>query len=258
MGVIFIMLILVLGYYYTTNYIPAKIALKKSTGWEAYVHLCKYGLEFVIQGSIVAISIYLLLYVTSCLLNLSAVLFSIDHSFELHKSALDYNILSLSYLNVPMWLALVCFFSFAICKSDIKKKNENISQRYTDLGKSSGVLSVILESAITQIPVKISLKSKKVYVGIVDSEQFEQADIDNVTIIPYLSGYRDKDTLFIHFDCNYVDVYNKYKITIDGQEDGDHNLRHFRTVIRLSEVESISLFNPEYYDDFSKLEENAI
>ena len=103
--------------------------------------------------------------------------------------------------------------------------------------------------------VKISLKSRKVYVGIIQSEQFERVDLDNVVIIPFLSGYRDKDTLRIEFDCNYVAVYEKHVIYDNEFWLDDNNLpililasdtmprfKDFRLVIRLDEIESIFLF----------------
>ena len=47
MAILLILLILVLGYRYT-NAIPAeKIALKRSSGWEAYVRMGSHGIRFV-------------------------------------------------------------------------------------------------------------------------------------------------------------------------------------------------------------------
>lgn len=54
-------MILVLGYHYTSNYLPAKVILKRGSGWEAYVHLGKYGFSFLFNGifSFVAFLIFL-------------------------------------------------------------------------------------------------------------------------------------------------------------------------------------------------------
>ena len=47
MAILLVLLILVLGYRYT-NAIPAeKIALKRSSGWEAYVRMGSHGIGFV-------------------------------------------------------------------------------------------------------------------------------------------------------------------------------------------------------------------
>jgi len=66
MAILLILLILVLGYRYT-NAIPAeKIALKRSSGWEAYVRMGSHGIRFV-WNAIFVYAIYSCLY---CYINL--------------------------------------------------------------------------------------------------------------------------------------------------------------------------------------------
>ncbi len=52
------MFVLVLGYYYTDRYSPEKVLLKRSTGWEADVHLAKLGLGFLLRGTFLLGLIY--------------------------------------------------------------------------------------------------------------------------------------------------------------------------------------------------------
>lgn len=108
-----------------------------------------------------------------------------------------------------------------------------------------------------QTPVKISLKSKKVYVGIVYREQFEQLNFDNLAIIPMISSYRDKDTPIVTFDCNYSEVYKKHQI-IDKLKDFSELekicLSDFLISIRSAEIKTISFFNIDMFDEFNQIE----
>lgn len=80
------------------------------------------------------------------------------------------------------------------------------------------------------------------YIGLIDSEQFESADLDNVVIIPFKSGYRDKDTLTLNLDCDYIKVYQNKSIRFDVDKSNNlSELKQFRCAIRVSEIESISL-----------------
>ncbi|HDR1190876.1 TPA: hypothetical protein QB286_002139 [Pasteurella multocida] len=251
MGLVFILFILVVGYYYATNYLPAKVVLKRSNGWEAYVNLGKHGLNFLLRGAFATFFIAVALYLLSLALNIFKYIGFWEYEpWKLHEY-LNYEVFSIDTFSIKVYMLFLLVFSIAICKEEIKKRQRE-GKDFEELKETSSMLNLILEAAETQTPLKVSLKSKKVYVGIVDSEQFEHADLDNITIIPYLSGYRHKDNLNIIFDCNYATVYEKHKIGITAE--GPHTLRHFRILIRVAEIESISLFNLEYYEDFENLE----
>lgn len=113
-----------------------------------------------------------------------------------------------------------------------------------------GVLNIVIHAMQKDSFVKVSLKSRKVYIGFVVSEQFNNVDLENIMIIPFLSGYRDKDTLTLITNCNYMPMYEKnqfldinYKVNSDKVDD-------LKMLIRVDEIETISLFDPLYYEDF--------
>lgn len=251
MGVVFILMILVLGYQYTSNYLPAKVILKRSSGWEAYVHLGKYGLSFLFNGIFSFVAFLIFLKIIQLMLNFP---------FHLGVNYQPFDLISwlskpVSYVNELYWYYVVIFlFAFIQCRHSIKIKNQNKDEIIETLKGSNSILNLILDATQSLTPIKVSLKSKKVYVGLIDSEQFEHADLDNISIIPYFSGYRDKDFLDIHFDCNYTTVYQKHNISLNTEEGAAEQLRYFRIVLRVAEIESISLFDPTYYQDFGHAE----
>lgn len=237
MGVVFILMILVLGYYYVSNYLPAKVELKRSNGWEAYVNLGKHGLIFLLQGLVISVFFFIALWLVEKLFYIVCSFFS--------WTSVDLTTWFFKPIVADFYAGYMIIFaiSFSLCKEKISEKNKDRVKVLDELSNTDSILNLVIEAASTLSLVKISLKSKKVYIGLIDSEQFEYADLDNIVIIPYLSGYREKDSLSIKFDCNYAVVYDKKKLTSE-------DIRLFRMVIRTSEIESISLFNNNYYEDF--------
>lgn len=244
MGVIAVLLILVLGYHYTNSYLPEKILLKRSSGWEAYVHLGKYGLQFLLQGAVVLLIVWGLLFLVEGVFRQILSWFNVE---------LDWLLSPLLWHEVPGIEGLKWFYIFAlvagflIATSEAKSKS---ADTYPELEKISGLFAIVIRALSTQSLVKISLKSRKVYIGLIDSEQFESADLDYILIIPFQSGYRDKDTLTLKLDCDYLEVYQQHGINlIEGKNLS--GLKKFRSSIRVAEIESISLFDSDYYEDFN-------
>lgn len=242
------MLILILGYYYSSNYLPERFKLKRSTGWESYVLLGSHGIKFVVRGILLVLVIWVFLYVFSFFLNIPTYFGSNYQPFELQKY------LIMDILEVKAYSLLIAIGSILACQTELNKKKIDVPRIHQEMSGANNIVSLLFSAMNSQIPVKVSLKSKKVYVGIVDGTQFSSADLENVVIIPYLSGYRDKDRLHIIFDCNYLPVYQKYNISHSEDEDG-LSLKYFRNVIRVSEIESISLFDMKYFDDFEHVTE---
>lgn len=133
-----------------------------------------------------------------------------------------------------------------------KEKQAEMDNWTSQLRSLDAILDIIIYASSEIKPVKISLKSRKVYVGVIVSEQFEHIDADNIVIIPYLSGHREKDTLVVNFDHNYLEVYKKNNNNHQPETDNTFavDMKEFKCVIRLNEVESISLFDFKYYQDF--------
>lgn len=232
-----------------------RVVLKRSTGWEAYVYLGGHGLGFLLQSVVILLLLSVLLLLIGALGNLIAPFFG----FEIDVLAALLRLSKFNFQGVSLPAIVLLLISWGVCQRKIiEKRQENWLKH---LKQQDSLLNIILQALDTHTPVKISLKSRKVYVGIIQSEQFERVDLDNVVIIPFLSGYRDKDTLRIQFDCNYVAVYEKHGIYDNEFWPDDNNLpilasdttprfKDFRLVIRLDEIESISLFYPQYFDDF--------
>lgn len=250
MALLVVLLILILGYRYTNAITAEKIALRRSNGWETYVKLGDYGLHFIW----LALLPYFLFWAGITLLFLALhIITFLKWNFWTAGIALIWTSETAEYIHA----GLITLLAFYLCEAEIKKQNQRApAAQQQDMKKLDAVLNLVIDAAENQRPVKVSLKSRKVYIGIIPGEQFERTDIDNLALIPYYSGHRDKDTLQLTFDSNYIEVYEKNGIFTPDSEsvtaDSLSRLDNFRIVIRMNEVESISFFDMDaYFSDFN-------
>lgn len=247
MAVLFTMLILVVGYHYARSLPSEKVNLKRSAGWETYVYLGFHGLRFLVMALVIAIILWIVVFL---------VLNFVDWVFNLSvRIWLQRQVTCILFDDIQVYHVLVAVFAWALCQSEIKDKVEQGNTLIVEnIRNYDGLLRLVIEAASTQKPLRLSLKSRKVYVGLVMEEQFESGDLDYVLIVPLVSGYRDKDTLDIFFDCSYVSVYEKHGLFV-GDELSEKELLKlddFRLAIKVSEIESVSFFEFGVIHEFER------
>jgi hypothetical protein len=132
---------------------------------------------------------------------------------------------------------------------EFKRDGKALMKEYGRLSQSDGLEHLLFQSMQDDLLVLITLKSRKVYVGIVQQPRFLHGDLENVVIIPMLSGYRDKDSLAFQISHSYREYYDKHDIR---EAEGRLTLSHFRTVIPTAEIESASLFDLQTYTQFQQ------
>lgn len=253
MAILLVLLILTLGYTYASSVPMEHNKLKRSDGWESYVYLAKHGLTLLIGAALRALIITVLLLLLLTLVEYilakigRTIYIDVNNLYEAFKSN---NMLETNVLTVWMATYLIVFLAW---QSILKiLKNQGSYKHLDQLRKEDSVLNIIIESIIKNETVKISLKSRKIYIGLVHSEQFETLDLDNIVIIPFVSGYRDKNDLKMKLDCNYIPVYKKNGIVPSRNLNQEHmeKLESFRLAVKMEEVESISLFSYKHYQQF--------
>lgn len=249
MAVLFTMLVLVVGYHYARNLPSEKVNLKRSAGWETYVYLGFHGLRFLIQALFALIVLWGLVYIVA---NTTDWIFNSSIRIYLQRQ-----ITRILFDDIQVYHVLIAAFAWALCQSEIKNKIEKGNKLvFENIKDYDGLLRLVIEAASMQKPLRLSLKSRKVYVGLVMEEQFESGDLDYVLIVPLVSGYRDKDTLDIFFDCSYFSVYEKHGLSSDSaielSEEKLLKLDDFRLAIKVSEIESVSFFEFGVFDEFER------
>lgn len=245
MAIFAVLLILISGYIYAQAVPYERIKLKRSNGWEAYVYLAKHGLSFLFTAVMIVTAVFFLSFVIELFLSI------FDRTLYLDIMYRGISFSEKTNTNVVI-ITIITLLSFRVGVTEARLKS-NDNNWLEILRKEDGMLNVIIESMAEHRTVKVSLKSRKIYIGLIQSEQFESTDLENIVIIPYISGYRDKDKLRIFFDCNYITVYiNNNMLSTNSPLNEGHmrNLDRFRLVIRVDEIESISLFDASYYKQF--------
>lgn len=245
MGVVFVALALVSGFIFTSLHLPARYKQKRSQGWESYFHVATWGSLYMLLGAIISIIADYFNFV-SLLLNKQ------HHTLAELNSTLTLSIASFKVLAVALiTLSITVFFGYLskiIYSNCIKLKTRTVVK----LIQNDRLESLLMESSITQSPILLNLKSKKAYVGICLTEPSIDSNNDFIEILPLLSGYREKDTLELKLITNY---HSHYKT--EGIFDESHDyltLEDFRTIVSKSELDSVSYFNIETFNNFQKKE----
>ena len=102
-----------------------------------------------------------------------------------------------------------------------------------------------LESLERRMPVEVTLRSRKVYVGYVWSVAVGTACTGDLTLLPILSGYREEETLDSILYLDYAPVVQAFTNPESTLDEDD-----FRVVIRMTEIISARLFEESVYDAF--------
>ena len=116
---------------------------------------------------------------------------------------------------------------------------------------------LIQESIDDQVPVEVTLRNRKIYIGLGLESGIGTSSESDVALIPIYSGYRDEETLNLKIEIDYLPViweFLKYDKGRTSDDDADRwSSEEFRVVIPVAEVVSARLFDEELYDDFAEL-----
>ncbi|MBC0852643.1 hypothetical protein [Pantoea stewartii] len=243
-----IVIVLVCGYHYTKCHLPSRYKQNKAVGWNAYFDVALKGSEFLFSGILIAALITVVIYLFMFFLNIPAYLFNIYLPFTFAYEFSKIRVFGLSSFSA---LAIAFTIIVSIGKaSEATKNHKNPEKRiemFREIAKHSAVESVLLESIESGLLLLVTLKSRKVYVGMIDEARLDQLDTSTLVLIPLMSGYRDKDTLTFNVEHNYVDYYINNGIDLTSEPLSVYQFRH---VLPFEQIESFSLFNINTYENF--------
>jgi hypothetical protein len=258
MSAALVVVVLVCGYLYINSHIPSKILFKKSTGWQSYFQVALKGSIYLILSFMLLLIVWLAIFLSMVLLNLPFYLGLDTHQFTYAYDLWKFHIAGIGLPFVALVLTTVTL-SLGESKQEEKKLRDPSARRalFEQIAKSSPIEAVLLESIESnlQLLVSITLKSRKVYIGMVHEARLEEHDTDTVVIIPFLSGYRHKDTLSFVEEVNYADHYEECGISFTSEP---LSLAQYRHVIPRDQIESISLFNSKMYASFEARKKNGV
>lgn len=250
MGPLVIMVVLVCGFWYTENHYQSRIRQARTNGWTSYFYVAMHGCKFVIQGFALLFGFWLSLWLISPVISLPHLIWPSwtvkdIYSWLTEKAIMDYPLFFVLSMGMSCLLAYV-----AGQKARESLENEGIRQAaWREMAAMDGVESLLVQAIDENMLIFVTLKSRKVYIGYVAAPRIEHSHTQHLAIIPYISGYRDKDTLRYHEQHRYYELYLNKGITADS---AGLNLQHFRHVIPMEQVEAVSLFDTGTYLSFDE------
>lgn len=250
MNVLTVLLILLLGYRINSHVDEKTYRLKRSVGWESYAILAIDGVISLSIAFFCLIFLYIVALLLGSLVGSSILNLSL---FETHVS----KVLEDEYIKC-LFIFMVLVASATV--NEIRLNVLNSEPNLSALKKLDGMMSIVITALENSSYLKISLSSGKVYIGILLKEDFKSGPDETLIILPMLSGYRDKENLNMHLDCNYLDVYIRHGIVEIQSEGISHHPELAETasmLIPVSEIESIAFFDINMHKDF-KFGEDAV
>lgn len=244
MWIITVLLILCLGHISLSASPYGVIALKRNSGWRSYALLAIYGLKVLLASILGFILLFIGLTVIAALINL--ILLAFNYEAGAYTYLLD--ILKLKiYREIYLFEIIIIIIAFSISKKNLS--NHDLDNLFFE--NQDTILKIVSDAIIEQQLVRITLKSRKIYIGrLIEDDPLSIIDMDNLSIVPFLSGYRKEDDLQMTIKNNYYKVYEAANL-IDDQK--ITNLSKFTIVVKMSEVESIGFFDLEYMEKFEPI-----
>ncbi|HBL4692212.1 hypothetical protein INP82_07000 [Citrobacter sedlakii] len=240
MGTAIFMVLMVCGYWYTSRDLSTRFKIKRSFGWDVYFLVALYGCIFVLQGVLATGLLWLLL------LALPAA----DNTFQItSQKYADWQIefMNWSFLGIQAPVVVMLAFAILFClyrsnwAGSARLDGEDRKTLYKRLARSSGIEQLLYQCMEQGELALVTLKSRRIYIGMIHTATLEYEKTANIVLIPMLSGYRDGEKMNLCIEHNYSKWYAEHDITLDSEP---RSAMDFRKVIMLDQIESLSLFDP--------------
>lgn len=240
MGTAIFMVLMVCGYWYTSRDMSSRLKIKRSFGWDVYFLIALYGSIFVVQGVLATSIVWLLLLGASVANNMFAL------TADLHaRWHVDFMTWSFLGIQAPVVLMLVFAILFCVYRSNwagsARLTPGSRKELYQRLSYSNGIEQMLLHCMEEGELAWVTLKSRRIYIGMIHAATFEFPGTANIVIIPMLSGYRDAHNLNLAVEHNYSRWYHEHDI---GFLSSPKSALDFRKVLMVDQIESLSLFDP--------------
>lgn len=247
MGPLVIMVVLVCGFWYTENHYQSRIRQARSNGWNSYFYVAMHGCKFALQGAGLVLALFIILLAASTIINLFGFIWP-----DLHADFYSW-LTDIKVMTYPLFFVLSMLMAGLIAYeqgNNARAALENESARlaaYREMAAQDGIESLLVQAIDEDKLIFVTLKSRKVYIGYVAAPRLEHQETQHLALIPYISGYRDKDTLRYCEQHKYYELYLSKNITPDSEP---LNLKHFRHIIPMDQVEAVSIFYTGIYNSF--------
>lgn len=248
MSAVLILLILVSGFVFTNLHIPARFKQKRTAGWDSYFHVVAWGSLWGFVGASLCVAID---YYDCVARTIEYFGLNLKDVSKLAIKFDDIRLIAFAFtsVTVAIFCGLISRLFYWFC-SDQKLK------LIAKIARNDHLDTFILEASATQMPILVTLGSRKCYVGICFGEVgLDDGGSDHLSLLPLLSGYRDKDKLSLEIMTNYHVHYEDNQIYSGAHS--NLTLDHFRVIVPKSEVEVYSFFDVDTFKQFKDVEKRC-
>jgi hypothetical protein len=231
MGFFYVLIILLIGFTALHCYKPAYYRLHRHEGQYLYLRSAHWGVRFLIAAVVLA---YLVSKTLQCIGWQTGLFVAFSQwlsGYGVPASATMTAAVVLAFILAMMsgWIHRSLYMIF---KGKLVSDHYDMMMVYSSL-QDSPLDRMLMDAWLDEKTVMFHMRDRKVYVGLVLSaaEPSEsRTGNQEVLIRPYISGYRDKDNLGVHFTTAYKKVEQRVEL-----------------LIRQDEILSLTFFDPEVF-----------
>jgi hypothetical protein len=253
MGPVYIALALVCGYIFASQSPRSRYRYKRSDGWDAYFYVAAWGVAFLVLGWFLSST---LSYIGA--LRWLALTLEMDPSEVAKLVPVEQKAISYESLKTGVWITFSLIIAMICGRVSRYRFGDPVTRaNWLSLNvRHNAEESLLVYAASTRFPVVVTLASRKVYIGVVTMPALENGVVEHLELFPLMSGYRHSDELTLHLTTNYFAHYERRGLLSPMARPGTLTLNDFRVVIPAREIETMSLFDKDTYNDFKAQEEN--
>ncbi|MFC5472506.1 hypothetical protein [Paraherbaspirillum soli] len=247
MGAIGLVILLVSGFFFSSQYPKARYTQSRSTGWDSYFHVVKWGTLFSGIGAFI--------YMLTTWFGLVPIVLS-----WFNKDITDLDQLKLPHDDLKFFFWAVVTVGLACVAGWLTSRSKTQAHKaLIQVTRDNPFEKLLLEAILDQDLVQVTLASRKVYIGVpLSGADFLKQDY--ISLLPGLSGHRDKDTLRLVHDINYNAHYEELdrKFEEERKRNVDSNIKDksageraaslnaYRVVIPIKDIANIAFYDIDF------------
>ncbi len=236
MNIGLILVPIIAGYWYFIRSNRTKYTAKRLSGYDLFFHSAVYGFVFFLAGSLLFLLCSSLS--SSLIPSILHILQQSTKDFEIEITASSLTIsgvflVTLALAHVLPILGNLVFDEILYAKKAAYQNNDYVEWLLQDC----------MENDVFS---EISTRSSKFYIGLALRSGITSTEDSDIMLIPFWSGYRDKDTRELVITTSYSSVLRK----AFQNEFKNVNYGDFRICLPMSEIVSVRKFDFDVFDYF--------
>ncbi|KJY88448.1 hypothetical protein TW84_15140 [Vibrio neptunius] len=241
-SILFVLILCISGYVFAQQWHKTHYQLKRSNGYHTFLMSAAIGLFLFAIGTIVyAIGIWLG--------KLTGLHFSVGELvligvFRSESTHTEFALFDISIIALILSRLLPKLYYI-----NEERKFSKFMFEFSMDSESPEFTQLFFKSHYHELPILFTMSDRKVYIGYI--YEIQTGHFNDIYIVPYLSGYRDRDTLELH----KITPYHAVMEDIENEQEDSVELDKFTIALPLREIVHAHLHDFRYEERFREKEE---